>query len=134
MIVATEDNTVVDVHYRSSASLADEQFTLNQYQVYTKDLYEVTGKPKTDLTGTRVVANKPVAVYSGVGRARLQASGVRKKAKEQVEMLPTRSRLLYCRHVKHFYKFSVASKKNTEHFNLFALFLSTFLNILLTAL
>ena len=116
MIVATEDNTVVDVYYPSGASLTDEQVTLNQYQVYTKDLYEATGKPKTDLTGTRVVANKPVAVYSGVGRALLKASEVRNKAKEQVGMLPTGSRLLYCRHVKHFYRFSVASKKRNQTF------------------
>ena len=44
MIVATEDNTLVDVYYPSGASLTDEQLTLNQYQVYTKDSWELSGQ------------------------------------------------------------------------------------------
>ena len=57
MVVATEDNTTVDVHY-SNVPLPNENFTLNQYEVFT-------GLIEGDFTGTRVVSNKPVSVYSG---------------------------------------------------------------------
>ena len=40
-------------------------FTLNKYEVFTRDVYYVTGRPVIDFTGTRVLADKPVAVYSG---------------------------------------------------------------------
>ena len=74
MIVATEDNTEVDVHYANEVTLEDEQFTLNQYEVFTKDLYYVDGQPEIDFTGARVVANKAVGVYSGPGIAYVYAS------------------------------------------------------------
>ena len=73
MVVATEDNTEVDVYYPQSVPLEDEHFTLNLYEVFTMDTYEISGRPLIDLTGTRVVATKPVAVYSGVGRVELYA-------------------------------------------------------------
>ena len=81
--MATEDDTLVDVYYPSDATLTDQQFVLNLYEVYTMDTYELPGKPVIDLTGTRVLANKPVAVYSGVGRSTMKALGVRNKKQQK---------------------------------------------------
>ena len=58
MVVATEDNTTVDVYY-SGLPLPDEQFILHKFQVFTKTSED------DDFTGARVVADKPVSVYSG---------------------------------------------------------------------
>ena len=58
LVVATEDNTQVDVYY--STTDPDIRVTLNKYQVYTETIFD-------DLTGTRIVANKPVSVYCGGG-------------------------------------------------------------------
>ena len=57
MVVATEDNTLVDIHY-SNVTVPDEQVTLNQYEVFTRNI-------DGDFTGTRVVADKAISVYSG---------------------------------------------------------------------
>ena len=56
LVVATEDNTQVDVYY--STTDPDQRVTLNQFQVYTETIND-------DLTGTRIVASKPVSVYCG---------------------------------------------------------------------
>ena len=68
MVVATEDGTEVAVYYPADVTLTDEHFTLDLYEVFTMDTYDI-GRLIIDLTGTRVVASKPVSVYSGVGRA-----------------------------------------------------------------
>ena len=67
MVVATEDNTDVEVHYveNGDVTLPDEHFTLNKHEVFTRDTYYVSGSPPIDFTGSRVLADKPVAVYSG---------------------------------------------------------------------
>lgn len=69
MVVATEDETTVSVHYVGGVSLPNEHFTLNRHQVFTRDPYHIEDKPMLDFTGCRVVADKPVAVYAG-GRVR----------------------------------------------------------------
>ena len=58
LVVATEDNTQVDVYY--STTDPDLRVTLNRFQVYTKTIPD-------DLTGTRIVTTKPVSVYCGGG-------------------------------------------------------------------
>ena len=73
MIVATEDNTEVDVYYADNVPLEDEHFTLNQFEVFTVDVHIISGRPQIDFTGTRVLATKPVGVYSGVGTAFIYA-------------------------------------------------------------
>ena len=67
MLVATEDNTDVEVHYAENGdvTLPDEYFTLNKYEVFTRSTYYVTDQPEIDFTGSRVLTDKPVAVYSG---------------------------------------------------------------------
>ena len=77
MIVATESNTDVDVYYRPGVELEDEHFSLDPHEVFTMDTYEISGRPLIDLTGTRVVATKPVAVYSGVAWTRGLYASVR---------------------------------------------------------
>lgn len=75
MIVATEDNTDVDVFYTNNGvAIEDEHITLQKYEVFTKDSYYLDGKPKLDYSGTRILATKPVAVYSGNGAARVDVS------------------------------------------------------------
>ena len=56
-MVATENNTVVEVTYHG-LGIPKEEIALNQYEVFTKIIED-------DLTGTRVVADKPVAVCCG---------------------------------------------------------------------
>ena len=73
VIVASENNTEVDVLYADDISLEDEHFVLNQMEVFTRDVYYLEGRPEIDFTGTRVLASKPVSVYSGNGRAYLYA-------------------------------------------------------------
>ena len=76
MVVASEDNTEVDVYYTDDVTLDDEQFTLNQHEVFTRDVsYIIIGSSLDDFTGSRVLANKPVGVYSGHGCARINAVG-----------------------------------------------------------
>ena len=58
MVAATDNNTQVEVHYNTIA-LPDEQFTLDEYEVFTTS---ITG----DFTGTSVVADKPISVYSSI--------------------------------------------------------------------
>jgi hypothetical protein len=74
MVVASDDNTEVHVSYPSGVSLSDEYFTLQRNQIFTKDLYYQSGKPKIDWTGARVLSTKPVGVYGGPGRAYSYAS------------------------------------------------------------
>lgn len=74
MIAATEDNTDVDVYYKyNGVPIEDEHVTLQKYEVFTRDVYYIDGQPHIDFTGTRVLATKPVSVYSGNGRAYLHA-------------------------------------------------------------
>ncbi len=67
MVVATEDDTSVEVHYAENGdvTLPDEQFTLSKHDVFTRDTFLVDGRPKLDFTGSRVLADKPVTVYAG---------------------------------------------------------------------
>ncbi len=71
MVVATEDNTDVQVMYAHDT--VEEYFTLDKYEVFTRDTYHVSGRPVTDFTGTQVLSSKPVAVFSGVAVAKLHA-------------------------------------------------------------
>ena len=72
--MATEDNSEVEVHYPDGVPLQDEHFTFNKYEVFSRDAFYVSDRPEIDFTGTRVLATKPVSVYSGIGKANLYAS------------------------------------------------------------
>lgn len=70
MIVATENNTGVDVYYTDNGiAIEDEHITLQRYEVFTRNSYYLDGRPVIDFTGTRVLSNRPVSVYSGIGSA-----------------------------------------------------------------
>ncbi len=76
MVVATEDNTGVQVRYvdNGDVTLPDEELTLNKHEVFTRDAYHHdSGSPEIDFTGTYISADKPVAVYSGHGTVYLSA-------------------------------------------------------------
>lgn len=74
MIVASEDNTVVDVYYSDNGVIIeDEYITLHNYDVFTKDAYYMTGGRDIDFTGTRVMSTKPVSVYCGEGWTKIYA-------------------------------------------------------------
>lgn len=74
MVIATEDNTEVGVYYTDNGiAIEDEHITLQQYEVFTRDAYHMEGRPQADFTGTRILATKPVSVYSGNGVAYLLA-------------------------------------------------------------
>ena len=61
MVVATENNTYVEVYRKSGANFTlDMSETLQRHQVYTRD-------STSDLTGAYVISSKPVSVYSGHG-------------------------------------------------------------------
>ena len=79
MIVATESNTDVSVYYPADVELVDEYFSLDLHEVFTMDTYEISGRPLIDFTGTRVLATKAVAVYSGVGEVQGLYAPVRQK-------------------------------------------------------
>lgn len=53
----------------NGVTIDDEHITLHEYQVFARDAYYMEGKPELDFTGTRIVATKPVSVYSGNGAA-----------------------------------------------------------------
>ncbi len=67
MVVATEDDTDVEVQYAyvGSDTLPNEHFTINKHEVFTRNTYFIDGQPRLDFTGSRVLADKPVAVFSG---------------------------------------------------------------------
>ncbi len=74
MIVATDDDTEVDVYYTDDiVEVEDEHVMLNKHEIFTKDAWWITEQPELDFTGTRVMANKPITVYSGNGQAFLHA-------------------------------------------------------------
>ena len=93
MVVATEDNTEVAVYYPADVTLPDEYFTLNLYEVFTMDTYDI-GRLSIDFTGTRVVASKPVSVYSGVGRVTGLIGEVRQRYLSLHSMLTSLSFLI----------------------------------------
>lgn len=72
MIVATEDNTDIHVLYTDNGvAIEDEHTILQKYDVFTVDSFYMDGRPHIDFTGSRILANKPVSVYSGNGLALL---------------------------------------------------------------
>lgn len=75
MVVAAEDDTYVDVYYTDNGvTIEDEHVTLQKYEVFTRDAHYMTEGYLIDFTGTRVMATKPVAVYSGDGFVQIRAS------------------------------------------------------------
>ena len=74
MVVATDSDTEVDVYYPNGTTLEDEHFTLNEFDVFSRDTYHNVDDHRMDLTGTQIVATKPVAVYSGNGRVIVQST------------------------------------------------------------
>lgn len=75
MVVATEDNTDVDVYYADNGiAVEDEHFTLQKFEVFTRDTRQMFMQPQIDFTGTRILATKPVSVYSGDGEVRIYAT------------------------------------------------------------
>lgn len=75
MVIATEDNTGVDVYYTyNGVTIPDEHITLQKYEVFTRDTYYMTSGDSIDFTGTQVLATKPVSVYSGDGWIKLAAT------------------------------------------------------------
>lgn len=70
MVVASEDNTDIDVFYMDNGvTIEDEHITLQKYEVFTRDCYFLAGRPEIDFTGTHVLATKPVSVFSGLSEA-----------------------------------------------------------------
>ena len=74
LIVGTEDNTAIKLKFRSSfyvyldsyryvSSSSEYSFTINRLQIMY--IYPGSSYRGYDLSGTRIVANKPVSVFSG---------------------------------------------------------------------
>ena len=76
MVVATEDDTEVAVFHKDSYGYESPQiFIIHKHEVFTKDAYrEGSSHYAADYTGSRVLANKPVKVYSGHGAVSFYAT------------------------------------------------------------
>lgn len=74
-IVATEDNTEITINPKEELSvtgLDEVNITLNKGEVYYARAKELSGFE--DLTGTEIISNKKIAVFSGVERTNIPNS------------------------------------------------------------
>jgi len=73
-VVATEDNTIVDIFPSAPTyinRLNPQRIELNTGEVYLVQAYAFGSSMFSDLTGTRVSSNKPIAIFAGQQRARV---------------------------------------------------------------
>ncbi len=73
-IIATEDNTVVDIFPSAPTydnRLNPQRITLDRNDVYLVQAYGFQEHRRSDLTGTEVRADKPIAIVAGQQRARV---------------------------------------------------------------
>lgn len=71
-IVATEDSTIVSIIPKAKTfrnGLSTQRITINKGQVYLVQALIDLNNLELDLTGTQIVSNKPIAVFSGHQRA-----------------------------------------------------------------
>ena len=87
-IVAAEGDTEVDVIYAAGLGLDDEHITLNAWATFTRDTFYDVDVDYLDFTGTRILASKPVAVYSG-GHMNLEAPGANTDPKYAFASMPS---------------------------------------------
>jgi len=74
LIVAVEDSTVVDISSKSEFwrhGYNPINVVLNKGEVFLVQANISTANPSEDLTGTEVLSNKPIAVFSGHQRTRI---------------------------------------------------------------
>ncbi len=91
-IVATEDNTTVQITLSTTRSYATNgnviNATLQQGEAFLVQAYIASNRLNDDLTGTNVVADKPIALFAGHQRATVPFRGIGNSRDHICEQIP----------------------------------------------
>lgn len=84
-VVATEDDTEIEINYSNSWGLNSRTVTLNKHQVYLSQEYFVNNY---DQSGTEIISNKKIAVFGSHERAKVPFNTNNNSRDHLVEQLP----------------------------------------------